>query len=125
MADASYTKPGRVLAVFPIGGLKKRQSTGPDLAQPRVTPTVEERQGDCYREWAHTTDTEDHMTRTTKRATPKVSRTRAMAITLGDLISAAYEAVPGAGSQKLERAMRLLTQSPLARHLHPHVEFVR
>jgi len=65
------------------------------------------------------------MTRNTKRATPKVSRPRAMATTIGDLISAAYEAVPGAGSQKLERAVRLLTRSALARHLHPHVEFVR
>ena len=65
------------------------------------------------------------MTKHSRRTNTKLSRTRAMAVTLGDLISAAYEAVPGAGSQKLERAMRLLTQSPLARHLHPHVEFVR
>jgi len=45
--------------------------------------------------------------------------------TLGDLISAAYEAVPGIGDKKLERALTLLTRSPLARHIHPHVEFVR
>ncbi len=45
--------------------------------------------------------------------------------TLGDLISAAYEAVPGMGDKKLERALELLTRSPLARHLTPHVEFVR
>ena len=45
--------------------------------------------------------------------------------TLGDLISAAYEAVPGIGDQRLERALRLLTRSPLARHLHPHLEFVK
>ena len=45
--------------------------------------------------------------------------------TIGDLISAAYEAVPGMGNKKLERALKLLTQSPLARHLSPHVEFVR
>ncbi len=45
--------------------------------------------------------------------------------TLGDLISAAYEAVPGAGDKKLEQALTLLTRSPLARHLSPHVEFVR
>jgi hypothetical protein len=45
--------------------------------------------------------------------------------TLGDLISAAYEAVPGMGDKKIERALKLLTRSPLARHIHPHVEFVR
>jgi hypothetical protein len=65
------------------------------------------------------------MPKHSRRSTTKTSRTRAMAVTLGDLISAAYEAVPGAPAQKLERAMRLLTESPLARHLHPHVEFVR
>jgi hypothetical protein len=65
------------------------------------------------------------MTKTKRRSSTRLSGTRAMAVTLGDLISAAYEAVPGAPAQKLERAMRLLTQSPLARHLHPHVEFVR
>jgi hypothetical protein len=45
--------------------------------------------------------------------------------TLGDIISAAYEAVPGIGDKKLERALHLLTRSPLARHMYPHVEFVR
>ena len=45
--------------------------------------------------------------------------------TLGDLISAAYEAVPGIGDKKIEEALKLLTRSPLARHIHPHVEFVR
>ena len=65
------------------------------------------------------------MTKPTRRSSSRVSRTSAMAVTLGDLISAVYEAVPGAPAQKLELAMRLLTQSPLARHLHPHLEFVR
>jgi hypothetical protein len=50
---------------------------------------------------------------------------RAMVTTIGELISAAYETVPGAGAQKLERALKLLTRSPLARQLHPHVVFVR
>jgi hypothetical protein len=50
---------------------------------------------------------------------------RATITTLGDLISAAYDAVPGAESQKLMPALALLTRSPLARALHPHVEFVR
>ncbi len=45
--------------------------------------------------------------------------------TLGDVISAAYEAVPGIGDKKIERALKLLTRSPLARHMTPHVEFVR
>ncbi|HYD39983.1 MAG TPA: hypothetical protein VEB43_04070 [Anaeromyxobacter sp.] len=45
--------------------------------------------------------------------------------TLGDVISAAYEAVPGIGNKKLERTLKLLTRSPLARQMYPHVEFVR
>ncbi len=50
---------------------------------------------------------------------------RKLVTTLGDLISAAYEAVPGMGDQRLAGALRLLTRSPLARHMSPHVEFVR
>ncbi len=50
---------------------------------------------------------------------------RRLVTTLGELISAAYEAVPGLGPQRIERARTLLTRSPLARHLSPHVEFVR
>jgi hypothetical protein len=57
-----------------------------------------------------------HSTRRTRRR---------LVTTLGDLISAAYEAVPGIGTQRLERALTLLTRSPLARHISPHVEFVR
>ena len=53
------------------------------------------------------------------------SAPRMLVTTLGDLISAAYEAVPGIGDQRLERALRLLTRSPLARHISPHLEFVR
>jgi len=52
------------------------------------------------------------------------SRTRVVT-TLGDVISAAYEAAPGLGNRKLERALTLLTRSPLARQMSPHVEFVR
>ncbi len=58
--------------------------------------------------------------RNRKRAAP-----RRLVTTLGELISAAYEAVPGFGTQRLERALTLLTRSPLARHMSPHVEFVR
>ncbi len=50
---------------------------------------------------------------------------RKLVVTIGDLISAAYEAVPGIGHQRAERALRLLTESPLARHISPHLEFVR
>ncbi len=50
---------------------------------------------------------------------------RTLVTTLGDLISAAYEAVPGRGSEREELALALLTRSPLARQIHPHVEFVR
>lgn len=58
-------------------------------------------------------------TTTTKKAP------RRLVTTIGDLISAAYDAVPGMGTQRIERALTLLTESPLARHISPHVEFVR
>lgn len=54
-----------------------------------------------------------------KRAVP-----RRLVTTLGELISAAYDAAPGMGTQRIERALTLLTRSPLARHMYPHVEFV-
>jgi hypothetical protein len=50
---------------------------------------------------------------------------RRLVTTLGDLISAAYDTAPGFGAQRLERALVLLTRSPLARHISPHLEFVR
>lgn len=56
---------------------------------------------------------------------PSNRKPHRLVTTLGDLISAAYEAVPGIGAQRLERALTLLTRSPLARHISPHVEFVR
>ena len=59
------------------------------------------------------------------RSRSKNAAPRRLVTTLGDLISAAYEAVPGMGTQRLERALTLLTRSPLARHMSPHVEFVR
>jgi hypothetical protein len=59
----------------------------------------------------------------TKRS--KRSAPRRLVTTLGELISAAYEVAPGMGTQRLERALALLTRSPLARHMSPHVEFVR
>jgi hypothetical protein len=60
------------------------------------------------------------------RDTTKSSKNKKRLVTtLGDVISAAYEAVPGIGDKKLERALTLLTRSPLARHMSPHVEFVR
>ena len=58
-------------------------------------------------------------------ARPRRSVSKAVVTTLGDLISAAYDAVPGAGAQKLDRALALLTRSPLARQLHPQVQFTR
>jgi hypothetical protein len=57
--------------------------------------------------------------------TTKHSAPRRLVTTLGDLITAAYDAAPGIGSQRIERALTLLTRSPLARHISPHVEFVR
>lgn len=50
---------------------------------------------------------------------------RKLVTTLGDLISAAFDVVPGPGRVKVERARDLLTRSPLARQMSPHVEFVR
>jgi len=55
----------------------------------------------------------------------KRSAPRTLVTTLGDLISAAYDAVPGGDSQRLQHATALLTRSPLARQLHPHVIFTR
>ncbi len=65
------------------------------------------------------------MTTKAPRRPNRKSPARPVVTTLGELISAAYEAVPGIGEKRLERALRLLTRSPLARHLSPHVEFVR
>lgn len=62
------------------------------------------------------------MNRDARKTTKSKKR---LTTTLGDIISAAYEAVPGIGDKKLERALTLLTRSPLARHMYPHVEFVR
>jgi hypothetical protein len=61
----------------------------------------------------------------TRKSTKSVKTRKHFVTTLGDVISAAYEAVPGIGDKKLERALALLTRSPLARHMSPHVEFVR
>lgn len=63
--------------------------------------------------------------KTTRRRRSLRNAPKRVVTTLGDLISAAYEAVPGMGEKKLEQALNLLTRSPLARHIHPHVEFVR
>ncbi len=60
-----------------------------------------------------------------RRNSARQSAPRRLVTTLGELIAAAYEAVPGMGTQRVERALTLLTQSPLARHISPHVEFVR
>ena len=45
--------------------------------------------------------------------------------TLGDLISAAYDVADGFGVQKLERAAKILTATPLARRLARQLQFVR
>ena len=45
--------------------------------------------------------------------------------TLGDLISAAYDASEGFGVQRLERAADLLTRSPLSRRMSRQLQFVR
>ena len=45
--------------------------------------------------------------------------------TLGDLISAAYDAADGFGQRKVERAAQILSASPLARRLSRQLQFVR
>jgi len=45
--------------------------------------------------------------------------------TLGDLISAAYDAADGFGKQRLDRAAAILTATPLARRLSRQLQFVR
>lgn len=55
--------------------------------------------------------------KTTKRVKP--SKVRRVTTTVGDLIAAAYEA-----SRGREGARRLLTRSPLARVIQPHLKFV-
>jgi hypothetical protein len=49
---------------------------------------------------------------------------RPVVTTLGDLVAAAYEAVPGLGRDRLVGALRLLTRSPLARSVTPRLRFV-
>ena len=46
-------------------------------------------------------------------------------ITLGDLITAAYDAADGFGRQKLEQAASILSAPPLARRMNRHLRFVR
>lgn len=48
-----------------------------------------------------------------------------VATTVGELISAAYEAADGFGNQKLERAAQILSSARFARRISPHVQFVR
>ncbi len=60
-----------------------------------------------------------------RRSSVRQSAPSRLVTTLGELISAAYDVVPGMGTQRVEHALRLLTRSPLARHMYPHVEFVK
>lgn len=62
-------------------------------------------------------------TTTRKRTSPRLSPRRVVT-TLGDLVSAAYEVTDGLGEKRLETARLLLTRSPLARAMSPHVRFV-
>ena len=45
--------------------------------------------------------------------------------TIGDLVSAAYDAADGFGNERLDRAAEILTESPLARRLSRQLQFVR
>ncbi len=62
--------------------------------------------------------------KTPRRAAP--SRfSKKFAITLGDLIAAAYEASEGFGRERAERAARLLGEFWLARRYSRRLQFVR
>ena len=65
------------------------------------------------------------MTARVRRNSARQPAPHRLVTTLGEVISAAYEAVPGMGAQRVELALALLTRSPLARHMSPHVRFVR
>jgi len=58
------------------------------------------------------------------RRQSSVRRRSRVVITLGELVAAAYEAVPGLGAERLERAKLLLTRLALGRSVSPRVEFV-
>ncbi|HTN50921.1 MAG TPA: hypothetical protein VML50_00855 [Anaeromyxobacter sp.] len=60
-----------------------------------------------------------------RNLTRRTGAPRRLVTTLGELVSAAYEAVPGIGARKRQQALVLLTRSALARHMSPHVVFVR
>ncbi len=57
------------------------------------------------------------------RTTAKLPRR--IVTTIGDLVSAAYDAADGFGMDRLERAAEILTDSPLARRLSRQLQFVR
>jgi hypothetical protein len=63
--------------------------------------------------------------KTTSRREAVARFPRRVVTTLGDLISAAYEAADGFGSQKLEHAAAILSASPLARRMNRQLRFVR
>ncbi len=44
--------------------------------------------------------------------------------TLGDLVSAAYDAADGFGRQRIERAASILSAPQLARRMNRHLKFV-
>ncbi len=60
-----------------------------------------------------------------RRKDAKQATSRRLVTTLGELITAAYDAAPGMGTRRAERAVALLTRTRLIRHMTPHVEFVR
>jgi hypothetical protein len=45
--------------------------------------------------------------------------------TLGDLVSAAYDAADGYGRRKVERAAQILTAPGIARRMNRQLQFVR
>lgn len=63
------------------------------------------------------------MKTTTRKRTVRRLSPRRLVTTLGELVSAAYDVADGLGEKRLETARLLLTRSPLARAMSPHVRF--
>ena len=54
----------------------------------------------------------------------RTAKSRSIATTIGNLVSAIYEAVPGAGPERLSAAAAVLASPPLSRRLSRPVRIV-
>ena len=63
------------------------------------------------------------MTKSRRHSVAKLPKK--IVITLGDLITAAYDAADGYGRQRIEQAANILQAPPLARRMNRQLRFVR